>query len=108
MNRNGGRRITDRRAAAGDASGPTLPGIDSRLLALIDQAPLEALPLPGRTLARARTLGYNLIGQVRCIDARALTAEFGSDEAALLIAALVTVGVRWQGQAAADATQPDA
>jgi len=66
----------------------------ARLLSLADQAPLECLPLAARTLSRARTLGYNQIGQVRATPCTRLSADFGADRAQELQQALDDFGLR--------------
>jgi hypothetical protein len=72
------------------------------LLSLADQAPLDGLPLAQRTLARAKTLGYNRIGQVRTTSANQLVADFGIEHADELLRALFVFGLRQQD--ASDAT----
>ena len=66
------------------------------LLSLADQAPLDGLPLPALTLARARTLGYNRVGQVRTTSANRLVADFGVEHADELLRALFVYGLRQQ------------
>ncbi len=68
----------------------------TRLLSLADQAPLDALALTDRTLARAKTLGYNLIGQVRCTTPNRLVADFGVEPADELLRALFAFGLSQQ------------
>ena len=66
----------------------------ARLLSLADQAPLECLPLTSRTLACAKTLGYNQIGQVRSTPNSRLFADLGEDRAEELRRALYDFGMR--------------
>ncbi|MFT7724139.1 MAG: hypothetical protein QM788_15125 [Roseateles sp.] len=66
----------------------------ARLLSLADQAPLDALALNERTLARAKTLGYNLIGQVRNAPASRLRADLGAERAEELHRVLLEYGLR--------------
>jgi hypothetical protein len=66
----------------------------ARLLSLADQAPLECLPLTSRTLARAKTLGYNHIGQIRSTPSSRLFADLGEDRAEELQRALFDFGMR--------------
>lgn len=66
----------------------------SRLLSLADQAPLECLPLTSRTLACAKTLGYNHIGQIRSAPPHRLLADLGEDRAQELTRALFDFGMR--------------
>lgn len=66
----------------------------ARLLSLADQAPLDGLPLAQRTLERARTLGYNQIGQIHNASASRLIADFGSEQANELLQALFAFGLR--------------
>lgn len=66
----------------------------ARLLSLADQAPLDCLPLTSRTLARAKTLGYNRIGQIRSAPANRLLADLGEDRAEELKRALYDFGMR--------------
>jgi hypothetical protein len=70
------------------------PETYARLLSLADQAPLECLPLTSRTLARAKTLGYNQIGQIRSAPDSRLFADLGEDRAEELQRALYDFGVR--------------
>lgn len=74
----------------------------ARLLSLADQAPLENLPLDPRTLARARTMGYNQIGQVRCTTANRLVADFGVEHADELLRALYAFGLKQQDSGSRD------
>jgi hypothetical protein len=69
----------------------------ARLLSLADQAPLEALALTPRTLARAKTLGYNRIGQIRGTPTNRLLADLGEDRADELKRALYDFGMRQHG-----------
>ena len=66
----------------------------ARLLSLADQAPLECLPLTPRTLAKARTFGYNQIGQIRDTPNARLFADLGEDRAEELQRALYDFGMR--------------
>lgn len=66
----------------------------ARLLSLADQAPLDCLPLTARTLDRAKTLGYNQIGQIRNTPASRLLADLGEDRAQELQRALHDFGMR--------------
>lgn len=66
----------------------------ARLLSLADQAPLECLPLTSRTLACAKTLGYNQIGQIRCTPNSRLFADLGEERAEELQRALYDFGMR--------------
>ncbi len=72
----------------------------SRLLSLADQAPLECLPLSARTLACAKTLGYNQIGQIRSTPASRLAGDLGQERADELQRALNDFGMRQTGTAA--------
>lgn len=69
----------------------------ARLLSLADQAPLECLTLTPRTLARAKTLGYNRIGQIRGTPTNRLLADLGEDRADELRRALYDFGMRQPG-----------
>lgn len=69
----------------------------ARLLSLADQAPLDCLPLTSRTLARAKTLGYNQIGQIRGTPMDRLLADLGEDRADELKRALYDFGMRQDG-----------
>ena len=69
----------------------------ARLLSLADQAPLDCLPLTERTLARARTLGYNQIGQIRNTPPSRLLDDLGADRAEELRQALHDFGMREPG-----------
>lgn len=66
----------------------------ARLLSLADQAPLDCLPLNPRTLAYAKTLGYNQIGQIRGTPNSRLFADLGEDRAGELQRALHDFGMR--------------
>lgn len=66
----------------------------ARLLSLADHAPVDCLTLAPRTLAHAKTLGYNLIGQIRGAPSHRLTADMGADRAAELMRALGAFGMR--------------
>ena len=66
----------------------------ARLLGLADQAPLDCLPLSSRTLAYAKTLGYNRIGQIRSTPSGRLFADLGEDRAEELQRALYDFGMR--------------
>lgn len=68
----------------------------ARLLSLADQAPLECLTLTPRTLARAKTLGYNRIGQIRGTPTNRLLADLGEERADELKRALYDFGMRQQ------------
>lgn len=76
----------------------------ARLLGLADQAPLECLQLTSRTLSRAKTLGYNRIGQVRNTPAGHLEADLGAERAEELQRALYDFGMRQTGAAPAGIT----
>ena len=67
------------------------------LLSLADQAPLDCLPLSARTLERARTLGYNQIGQIRNTPPDRLLADLGAERAEELRLALHDFGMRQPG-----------
>lgn len=69
----------------------------ARLLSLADQAPLECLTLTPRTLASAKTLGYNRIGQIRGTPTNRLLADLGEDRANELRRALYDFGMRQPG-----------
>lgn len=69
----------------------------ARLMGLADQAPLECLPLTSRTLASAKTMGYNQIGQIRSTPANRLLADLGADRAEELKRALYDFGMRQPG-----------
>lgn len=71
----------------------------ARLLSLADQAPLDCLPLTSRTLAKAKTLGYNQIGQIRSTPASRLLADLGEERADELRRALYDFGMRQPGVA---------
>lgn len=66
----------------------------ARLLSLADQAPLDCLPLTERTLARAKTLGYCQIGQIRNTPTSRLLADLGEERADELQRALYDFGMR--------------
>lgn len=66
----------------------------ARLLSLADQAPLDCLPLTERTLERAKTLGYNQIGQIRSTPMQRLLSDLGEDRAGELKRALYDFGMR--------------
>jgi len=66
----------------------------ARLVSLADQAPLECLPLTSRTLARAKTLGYNQIGQIRSTPTSRLVGDLGEERAEELHRALYDFGMR--------------
>lgn len=66
----------------------------ARLLSLADQAPLDSLPISARTLAHARTLGYNQIGQIRNTPTSRLLADLGEERAEELKQALHDFGMR--------------
>ncbi len=66
----------------------------ARLLGLADQAPLECLGLSPRTLASAKTLGYNQIGQVRSTSRQTLLMDLGEERAEELARALHDFGMR--------------
>lgn len=91
-----GRRLADSLLPAGEAKLIVPASVYSRLLSLADQAPLDGLPLAPRTLARAKTMGYNQIGQVRCTTANRLVADFGVEHADELLRALYAFGLRQQ------------
>jgi len=69
----------------------------ARLMRLADQAPLECLPLSTRTLAQAKTLGYNQIGQIRSTPPGRLLADLGEGRAEELWRALYDFGMRQPG-----------
>lgn len=69
----------------------------ARLVMLADQAPLECLQLNSRTLDRARTLGYNKIGQIRTAPLDRLISELGNDRTEELQRALHDFGMREKG-----------
>ena len=69
----------------------------ARLLSLADQAPLDCLALTTRTLAYAKTLGYNQIGQIRSAPAHRLLADLGEERATELKRALHDFGMRQPG-----------
>jgi hypothetical protein len=71
----------------------------ARLMSLADQAPLECLPLTSRTLARAKTLGYNQIGQIRTTPTSRLIGDLGEERAEELHRALYDFGMRQVGTA---------
>lgn len=71
----------------------------SRLLSLADQAPIDCLPLTSRTLAQAKTLGYNQIGQIRSAPASRLLADLGADRTEEFKRALYDFGMRQPGAA---------
>jgi len=75
------------------------PETYARLLSLADQAPLDCLPLTSRTLNRAKTLGYNQIGQIRSTPADRLVDDLGEDRAEELHRALYDFGMRQMGTA---------
>lgn len=74
----------------------------ARLLSLADQAPLDCLPLTSRTLACAKTLGYNHIGQIRNAPRHRLLADLGEDRADELKRALHDFGMRHPSAAMGD------
>jgi len=69
----------------------------AKLVTLADQAPLECLALTSRTLAYAKTLGYNHIGQIRATPEHLLQADLGEDRANELKRALYDFGMRQPG-----------
>lgn len=69
----------------------------AKLISLADQAPLECLTLTKRTLAYAKTLGYNQIGQIRGTPAHRLLADLGEERANELQRALYEFGMRQPG-----------
>ena len=69
----------------------------ARLVSLADQAPIECLALSPRTLASARTLGYNHIGQIRSTPLQRLMQDLGEERADELRQALHDFGLREQG-----------
>lgn len=69
------------------------------LLSLADQAPVECLPLTPHTLSRAKTLGYNQIGQVRTTPTGRLEEDLGIDRARELQRVLQNFGMRQPGAA---------
>ncbi|PTT87183.1 hypothetical protein DBR42_12190 [Pelomonas sp. HMWF004] len=73
----------------------------ARLLSLADEAPLDCLPLHARTLVKARTLGYNKVGQIRNASMTRLLADLGEELADELKAALFDYGIRQPGAAEA-------
>jgi DNA-directed RNA polymerase alpha subunit len=72
----------------------------AKLVSLADQAPLECLSLTSRTLACAKTLGYNQIGQIRSTPANRLAGDLGPERAEELQRALDDFGMRQTGTAA--------
>ena len=91
-----GRRLADNATHAGEPKLIVSANVYARLLTLADQAPLDGLPLAPRTLAHARTLGYNQIGQVRCTTTNRLVADFGVEHADELLRALYAFGLTQQ------------
>lgn len=71
----------------------------SRLMSLADEAPIDCLPLTSRTLAQAKTLGYNQIGQIRNAPASRLLADLGVERAEEFKRALYDFGLRQPGAA---------
>lgn len=69
----------------------------ARLVGLADQAPIECLALSPRTLASARTLGYNHIGQIRATSVQRLLDDLGEERANELKRALHDFGLREGG-----------
>lgn len=69
----------------------------ARLLSLADQAPLECLALSARTLASAKTLGYNQIGQIRSTPLQRLVSDLGEERTQELQRALHDFGMRQHG-----------
>lgn len=92
----GSRRVADGALPAVEAKLVVSASAYAGLLSLADQAPLDGLPLAPRTLARAKTLGYNQIGQVRTTSANRLVADFGVEHADELLRALFVFGLRQQ------------
>lgn len=92
------RRLNDAMEPEADARLVVSASSYARLLSLADQAPLEGLQLAPRTLDRAKTLGYNQIGQVRSASANRLVADFGIEHADELLRALFAFGLRQQPQ----------
>jgi hypothetical protein len=92
------RRLNDGMEPVADARLVVSASSYARLLSLADQAPLEGLQLAPRTLDRAKTLGYNQIGQVRSVSANRLVADFGVEHADELLRALFAFGLRQQPQ----------
>ena len=90
------RRLSDSALPACETKLIVSADVYERLLSLADQAPLDGLPVAPRTLARARTLGYNQIGQVRCTTTHRLVADFGVEHADELLRALYAFGLRQQ------------
>lgn len=72
----------------------------AKLISLADQAPLECLSLTSRTLACAKTLGYNQIGQIRSTPANRLAGDLGPERAEELQRALNDFGMKQTGTAA--------
>ncbi|MCE4555823.1 hypothetical protein LXT13_15555 [Pelomonas sp. P8] len=66
-------------------------------MSLADQAPLECLPLTSRTLAEAKILGYNQIGQIRMTPVSRLRVDLGAERAEELKRALYDYGMRQPG-----------
>lgn len=97
-----GRRAASGPASAGEARLVVSASVYARLLSLADQAPLENLPLDPRTLARARTMGYNQIGQIRCTTANRLVADFGVQHADELLRALYAFGLKQEDSGSRD------
>ena len=90
------RRVAEGALPAGEAKLIVSASAYAGLLSLADQAPLDGLPLAPRTLARARTLGYNQVGQVRTTSTNRLVADFGVEHADELLRALFVFGLRQQ------------
>lgn len=93
------RRVADGALPAVEAKLIVSASAYAGLLSLADQAPLEGLPLAARTLARAQTLGYNQVGQIRTTSANRLVADFGVEHADELLRALFVFGLRQQESA---------
>jgi hypothetical protein len=70
-----------------------------RLMSLADEAPIDCLPLTSRTLAHAKTLGYNQIGQVRHASVNRLLQDLGADRTDEFKRALYDFGMRQPGAA---------
>jgi len=96
------RRLNDGMEPLADAKLIVSASSYARLLGLADQAPLEGLQLAPRTLDRAKTLGYNQIGQVRSASANRLVADFGVEHADELLRALFAFGLRQQQRSGID------
>lgn len=64
-----------------------------RLLDIVDQAPIDSLPIPPDARRRAEILGYSLIRHVRLVPEKKLAEDLGADVAHALHTALAAVGL---------------